>query len=146
MVMIFNSEIGKNGPAWMEWRETASTVLASCTEERYCQANWEKLINSGMHAQIRFVDPAAAATVLDITDHVGLAFQLCHFLRSERKRQPPLNVSLFPDTPFSIGDEYNIALGLSLHEHAAVYKNLSIEPVLPCSKRGIPRFDGFLAL
>jgi hypothetical protein len=98
-----------------------------------------------MHAQIRFVDPAAAATVLDITDHVGLALQLGHFLRSERKSQPPLYVSLFPDTPFSIRDEYNIALGLSLHKHAAVTKNLSIEPVLPCSKGGVPRFDGLLA-
>ncbi len=98
-----------------------------------------------MHAQLGFVDPATAIAVLNIPDHVGFCLELRHFFRSERERQPSLNVSLFPDTAVAIADKYDIAPDLSLYENTTVIKNLTIEPILPCPKCRVPRFNGLPA-
>ncbi len=100
---------------------------------------------SGVHAQLRFVGPATATAVLDITDHVGLHLELRRFFRSERECQPSFNVSLLPDTAVSITDECNIAPGLSFYEYTAIIKNLTIEPILPFPKGFVPCFDGLFA-
>ncbi len=98
-----------------------------------------------MHAQLGFVDPATAIAVLNIPDRVGFCLELRHFFRSERERQTSLNVPLLPDTAAAITDKYDIATGLSLYKNTTVIKNLTIEPILPCTKCCVPNLDGLPA-
>lgn len=101
--------------------------------------------HSGMHTKLRFVEPATASAVLNISNHVRLHLELHYFFWSECESQPPLNVSLFPDTATAITDVYNIAPGLCFDENTTILKNLTIESILPFPKGRVPCFDGLFA-